>query len=86
MSNFAAELEAHLESKPDLRRRGKKILAVIQSRPSKKKDRILARMERHAAAAIDRDVGVGIDWSEIDWKKVIEIIIKVLLMLLPLLI
>jgi hypothetical protein len=90
MSNFAAELQAHLEADPNLRRRGKRILDVLKSRPSKKKDRTIARMERHAAAAIEREAptedGVSIDWSQIDWKKWLGIILKILLMLLPLLI
>lgn len=43
---------------------------------------MLRRME--AAAAKEAGVRVGIDWSKVDWAKLFESILKVLLVLLPL--
>ncbi len=96
MSNFAVELRAQLEADPKLSRRGKRILEILKSRPSRIKTRRLERMERHALAALEvgdlpssptpqaMEVG-AIDWSTIDWSAVIGKILDVLLKLLPLL-
>lgn len=90
MSNFAESLQQQLESTPHLRRRGQKILEVLKSPRSARKDRIIRRLERHATAALDEKVvakagGVeGIDWSKIDWQKFLSQILELLLKLLPL--
>ncbi len=92
-SDFVIGLKSSLEAAPNLRRRGKKILEVINQRPSKRRTRILARMERHAQAAIYDKVPASafgpakaIDWSKVDWNKVIMTILDILIKLLPLII
>ena len=85
--NFEDALREHLEADPKLRRRGKRILAVLNGRPSKRRTRQIERWERHArvelglaAEAFPNDV--AFDWSTIDWAKWLGIIIQLILALL----
>lgn len=76
---FAANLQAALETKPRPTKREKRILEVLQSPPSPRRDRQIARWENHARAAIDADPKKGaIDWSSIDWGKVLTTILEIL--------
>ena len=89
--NFEQALREQLEATADLRRRGKKILAILNARPSKRRTRQIDRMERHVVAHLGSDyfgpdpdpIMVGIDWSSIDWSAVLQVILKLLLALLP---
>lgn len=99
---FADALKEQLESTTNLRRRGRKLLELINSRPSRARTRKLARLERHALASLDKkqlaklnvpagalfgdDEGLGIDWSQIDWGKILDTLLDILLKLLPFLI
>jgi hypothetical protein len=85
MSDFASNLQAQLEADPDLKRRGRRLLKVLQEPDSPRKARIVARMEAHARAHLEMMGMEAIDWSAIDWKSIIEGLLKVLLALLPLL-
>ena len=76
---FVSNLKAQLEADPDRGRRGARILRVINSRDSKIRTRRLARMEAHARAVIGGDVNTAIDWSKVDWGKVIDKIIDIIL-------
>ena len=78
---FDLGLQAALEATPSLSRRGKRILAILNAKPSKRRNRQLDRMERHARAALGVD---KIDWTKINWAGVITMILEVLLKLLPL--
>lgn len=85
--DFATALREQIVSRKATRR-GKRLLALIDSKPSKRRTRVLARLESHArVAAAEGGVtfGVGaIDWSKIDWGKLFETILTLLLRLLPL--
>ena len=83
--NFAAELTAQIAALPKRGHREKRILAVLNMPDSRRKRRILARMERQAAAYLCVPVA-EIDWSKVDWGKVLGTILKILVALLPLLI
>ena len=88
MSDFETELRKAIEADPDLKRKGKRILKVLDMRPSKRKERILERMEAHVRATIyPEGVNTGssaeFDWSTIDWTKLLGVIVQVLLALLP---
>lgn len=84
--DFETALRAQIEVSASRRRRARRVLEILDSRPSRRRTRQLARMERHALAALDSDAKIGaIDWSAIDWAKVFEKILEVLLKLLPLL-
>lgn len=96
---FEDALRQNLEAEPNLKRRGKKILEVLDAKPSRARTRRINRMERHALASLDpkqlaklnvpatalvsSEDGLGIDWSTIDWGKAIEKLLNVLLKLLP---
>jgi len=82
--NFESALRSSLEATPDLRRRGKRILQVLDGRNTPRKQRVVRRMEAHVRAHLDlgRD---AIDWGKIDWPSLIEGVLKLLLALLPLL-
>lgn len=99
---FEDALKEHLEATPVLKRRGKRLLEIVNDRPSRARTRKLARMERHALASLDdkqlKRLGVSatvladpnglsaIDWSKIDWGKILETLLDLLLKFLPFLI
>jgi hypothetical protein len=99
MQTFAEAFREHLTAEPTLKRRGKRLLAIIDGPPSKRRTRQLDRMERHAVAALDdkhlarlgikatalAGGGLGIDWSQVDWGKVLQTILEILMKILPLL-
>ncbi len=82
--NFETALREQIESRPKLGLRGKRILAILDAKPSKRRTRRIERMERHAAVAAGFTNTVGIDWSQIDWKKLFDTILELLLKFLPL--
>lgn len=92
-TDFESNLRAQLESTPDLRRRGKRILAVLDARPSKRRTRRIYAMQQHAWAHMVM-LGVqaqpaqdgSIDWSKIPWAKILQGLLAILLALLPFLI
>ena len=82
---FEQALREQLTATPDLRRRGKKILAILNARPSRKRERQIHRMRKHVEAEIPYEVDYD-EWDEIDWPTLLESILRLLLLLLPLLI
>lgn len=86
--DFETALREQLETQPRGRIRGKRLLKILDSKPSKRRTRILARLEAHARTHLVSEgvVGadaVGFDWSSVDWQKVFDVILKILLALLP---
>ena len=65
-------------------KRAKRILAILDAPKSKRRTRRLERMERHAAVVADLDSVGAIDWGSIDWAKLFEQILAILMKLLPL--
>lgn len=99
MKTFEQALREQLEQSPKRRFRGKRLLALLDAPPSDRRTRVLARLERYAVARLEDDgvtvpvvqytdpdgtVAEGRDWSQVDWAKVFEIVLKFLLVLLPL--
>lgn len=84
MSDFATVLRTEIVTRKATRRSAR-LLKIIDAKPSKRRTRILARLEAHAAVAAGGEVG-KIDWSAIDWTKLFNVLIELLLKLLPLLI
>lgn len=82
MTDFREALIEQLESTPSLRRRGKRILDILKGPKTRRRDRIVARMETHTRLVIG-EADAEVDWSKVDWKSVIEIVLKFLLALLP---
>lgn len=68
MKTFEAALRENLEAQPKQRRRAKRILAVLDERPSRRRTRILERLEMHARVELDFD---GEDWSAVDWPTLL---------------
>lgn len=88
VDDYASGLKATLESTPDLKRKGQRWLRVLKARPSKLRTLRLGLMEaRCRAELIARGYGEDgkIDWSKIDWKAIISIVLQVLAVILPLL-
>lgn len=80
---FEEALRDQIEGRPETIR-SRRILAVLDMEPSARRDRILARMERHAAAELEIKGEAGkIDWSAIDWGKVFDTLMKILSAILP---
>lgn len=84
--NFASSLKKEIESSPEINRRGKRILSIINSPPSNARTRKLRRMERRARQEIGESPRTKIDWSKVDWEKWFKLIFEALLKLLPLLV
>lgn len=83
--DFETALRKQLEKRPDRNRIARRrILAVLDAKPSKARTRRLARMERAAAGVVGADAG-AIDWSAVDWLKLFETILAVVLKILDLL-
>ncbi len=80
--NFEDALREQIEARPRLGLKGRRIRAILDARPSKRRTRQLERMEAHAAAVVGKPAG-AIDWSAIDWAKLFEQILALLLALLP---
>lgn len=86
---FADAMKAQLEAR-QMTRRGKRLLDVINGPESKKRTRVLERLERHARVHLNH-MGVGTTWTgwdgikSVDWNKFFEGLFKLLMALLPLL-
>ena len=68
-------------------RRGRLLLRRLDAMTPARRARVLVRMEAHArthlvAAGMASATGV-IDWSSIDWSKVLDVILKILMAILP---
>ena len=85
MKTFETGLREAILAKPKLTARERRILAVIDAPPSKRKERRLARMENHARAAMNIAPNKAeVDWGSFDWSKILTMILELLIKLLPL--
>ena len=85
-TDFASNLQAHLEAHPEIKRpRLKRVLAAPDS---PHRTRVLARIEAHVAIHFDdkvtRDAAGVIDWSAIDWPALLAQIVAFIEKILPL--
>lgn len=91
VQSFESALREQIESRPKTRRT-RAIQKILDAKPSRRRTRILARLERHAQVHVEETTGkpmkVGangaIDWSSIDWTKLFESILSLLMLILPL--
>lgn len=79
--SFAGALQKHVTGKTLQER---KILNIINAPDSPRRDRQLARMERHVRAELNIPSNQAVDWSAIDWPTLIQTILQLLIKLLPL--
>lgn len=83
---FEEALGEQLRAKKRLTFWEKRLLKLIDARPSKRRTRVLERLRAHAATALEiKGDPAAIDWSKIDWAKVLDFVLKIILALLPLL-
>lgn len=86
---FAGNLRSQLLHKPSLSHDEKKILAIIESRPSRRRTRRIAAMESNVKEQLlnkrklPPSFGFRIDWSQIDWPTVFQWVLKILIALIP---
>lgn len=84
-SSFEMNLRLAIMAKPKRSKRDERILNILDAPPSARRDKRLARMENHARAVAGIDPKTGaIDWSKIDWAKLLKSIMSLLAKLLPL--
>lgn len=83
MADFRTALKRSLESDPKLIKRGQKILDLLDAPKSKRRDRRITRLERHARAHLSLPSEVDIDWDTIQWADIIWTLLKFLLAVLP---
>lgn len=81
-TNFAANLKDHLLLKPKLSSRDKKILSIIDGPQNDKRAKKLSRWEAHARVEAGVSPVGAIDWSKIDWAKLIESILAIIALFL----
>ena len=85
--SFAGALHKQLAAKSNPSLGERRILHILNSPDSPKRDRQVNRMERHVRAHLDLHPTAVIDWSaEIDWPSLLRKILQLLISLLPLLI
>ena len=80
MMNFETGLLAHLESKPKLNLREKRLLKFLRSKPSKRRTRILKRLEANMRDARGVSATAKVSWEpgQFDWDKFLEFLMKLL--------
>lgn len=81
MKTFEAALRQNLQAQPKQGRRAKRLLEVLDQRPSRRRTRILERLELHSRVELDFE---GEDWSAVDWPTMLKTILDLILRLLPL--
>ena len=85
MTDFESGLRSHLNSKSKLSAKEQQIMGVLDAPDSKRRTRRMHRMENHARASIDAHPEEGaIDWSKIDWSKILQMLIKFITMIFAL--
>lgn len=80
--NFAQALRQQIVD-GGFRVRGKRLLAIIDGPHSRRRTRILERLERHARVQMGFGEKQKIDWSTVDWGKLFEELLKFFLAILP---
>lgn len=81
--DFATALRQQIVTRKATRR-SKRLLELIDGPKSARRTRVLERLESHARVTAGVAQAGAIDWSSIDWGKLFESILQLVLMLLPL--
>lgn len=84
---FLEALREQVEVKKS--KRGRLLLRRLDSMTPARRKRVVARLEKHAttfvvAEGVKAGPAGAIDWSSIDWAKLFESLLKLLMLLLPL--
>lgn len=87
MATFATALGDAIRAKPSLTLTDKAILKIVDGPQSFMRTRFLKRLEAHARIHLGMSSAEAIDWSSIDWNKVLDFLTKlaaIILAVLPL--
>lgn len=85
VEKFATEWKSHILATGRPTRHEKKALRIIDDPNFKRRDKFLSNAYRHAVDFQESEGSVGkIDWSKIDWTKLLENLTKLLAIILPL--
>lgn len=79
---FADGLRSQVAGRKD--KWSKRVLAILDAKPSLARTLFLNRMEAHARVALGLGSREGIDWSQIDWSKILDFLLKLAAIILPL--
>ena len=82
---FDGALAVQMKSQKHLTAGERKVAAILNSPDSPTRSRKVAYMESHIRVALDLSPTAAIDWSTINWAKVFQTIMSILIALLPLL-
>jgi len=87
--SFVDVLKEQIDSrKIKLLGKGKRLKELLDEKPSRRRTRILNRLERHARVQLEEEgIKVGDDWSTVserDWNKFFTNLLNFLISLLPL--
>lgn len=86
VATFASALGAHLDEKPKLSFLERRLKKILDAKPSKRRTAILQLMEARARDRMGFGATEKIDWSAIDWAKILDFLLKLLAILGPLLV
>ena len=83
-ASFSTALGAHLSAKPKPKLLERRLLKIIRSAPSKRRTAILKALETRARDKLGVGATQAIDWEAVDWGKILDFLLKLLVILLPL--
>lgn len=86
MATFATALGGHLRGKKKLKFLERRLLKIVEAKPSKRRTAILNLLETRARDKMGVGATEAIDWGQIDWQKILDFILKLLAILGPLLV
>ena len=86
MATFAEGLSSHLAGRKKLTFLQRRLQKIVDARPSKRRTAILQLMEERVRDKMGFGATEKIDWSSIDWNKVLDFILKLLAIIGPLLV
>jgi hypothetical protein len=84
VASFATALGAHLETKKKPKLLERRLLKILNAAPSKRRTAILKALETRARDKLGVGATQAIDWSAVDWQKILDFLLKLLVILLPL--
>jgi len=81
--SFATGLSDHLAGKSKLSFWEKRLKKILDAKPSARRTKILNALESSARAHLGVSAAEKIDWQSIDWQKVLDFILKLIMILAP---
>jgi hypothetical protein len=79
---FEDAFGGQLRAKPKRTRKENAILKIIDGPASRLRTWFLSTLEHRARVQLGVEAGVGIDWSKVDWEKLLNTILQLALVIL----